>query len=177
MEKLFFDSWNSVLRTLLIGILAYAGLIILLRASGKRTLSKMNAFDFIVTIALGSTLATVLLSKDVALTDGLLAFALLIFLQFAITWLSVRSKSFSSLIKAEPRMLLYQGNFLKDAMRKERVTKEEILAALREKGISDATGVEAVVLETEGNLSVIQKVNNPSQSTMQNVKQAPQIVS
>ncbi len=135
----------------------------------------MNAFDFIVTIALGSTLATVLLSKDVALADGLLAFALLIFLQFAITWLSVRSQAFSNLIKAEPRMLLYQGNFLKEAMRKERVTEEEILAALREKGISDAKGVEAVVLETEGNLSVIQKASNPSQSTMQNVKQAPRV--
>ncbi len=115
MEKLFFESWTSVLRTVLIGVLAYGGLIVLLRASGKRTLSKMNAFDLIVTVALGSTLATVLLSKDVALTDSLVAFALLIFLQFAITWLSVRSKSFSQLIKAKPTLLVYQGQFLREA--------------------------------------------------------------
>ena len=50
-------------------------LVIFLRLSGKRTLSKMNAFDLVVTVALGSTLATVLLTKDVALADGALAFA------------------------------------------------------------------------------------------------------
>ena len=170
MENLFFDSWMSVLRTGIIGILAYGGLIILLRASGKRTLSKMNAFDFIVTVALGSTLATVLLSKDVALTDGLLAFALLIFLQYFITWLSVRSKSFSKLIKAEPKLLVYEGKYLKDAMKKERITEEEVLAALREKGISNLSDVDAVVLETEGNLSVIQKTEALSYSTLKNVK-------
>ena len=60
----------------------------------------MNAFDLIVTVALGSTLATVLLTKSVALADGLLAFALLIFLQFALTWLSVRFKPISQLLKA-----------------------------------------------------------------------------
>jgi uncharacterized membrane protein YcaP (DUF421 family) len=58
MEKIFFNVWESIVRTLVIGVLAYAILILQLRISGKRTLSKMNAFDFIVTIALGSTLAT-----------------------------------------------------------------------------------------------------------------------
>ncbi|RZJ88157.1 MAG: DUF421 domain-containing protein, partial [Hymenobacter sp.] len=83
MEKIFFTSWESLVRTLVISLLAYVGLIVMLRISGKRTLSKMNAFDLIVTVALGSTLATVLLSKSVALADGLLAFALLIGLQFS----------------------------------------------------------------------------------------------
>ncbi len=80
MQNIFFDSWSSIVRTVVITVLAYVSLIVLLRGSGKRTLSKMNAFDFIVTIALGSTLATVILSKNVALIDGLLAFSLLIFL-------------------------------------------------------------------------------------------------
>lgn len=88
--------WNkpfSVLgpasRVLLVGVAAYAGLV-LLRVSGKRTLTKMNAFDLVVTVALGSTLATVQLTKSVALADGLAAFALLIFLQYGLMWLSVR---------------------------------------------------------------------------------------
>ncbi len=131
MENIFFNSWSSVFRIVLIGVVAYGSLILLLRASGKRTLSKMNAFDFIVTVVLGSILATVLLSKDVALTDGLVAFALLIFLQFAITWLSVRFKAFSGLIKAEPTLLMYRGHFLRQAMRSERVTEEEVLAVLQ----------------------------------------------
>ena len=70
MSKLFFDSWDSILRTAVITILAYILMIFFLRISGKRTLSKMNAFDFVVTIALGSTLATVSLSKNVALADS-----------------------------------------------------------------------------------------------------------
>ena len=85
----FFDTWLALGRTAVVGVLAYLALVFLLRISGKRTLSKMNAFDLVVTVALGSTLATVLLSKNVALANGVLAFALLIGLQFAITWLSV----------------------------------------------------------------------------------------
>jgi uncharacterized membrane protein YcaP (DUF421 family) len=67
---MFFDGWNGLLRTLIIGILAYIAIVVLLRVTGKRTLSKMNAFDFVVTVALGSTLVTVLLSQDVALAEG-----------------------------------------------------------------------------------------------------------
>lgn len=87
---MFFDSWQGLGRVVVVGILAYAALVFFLRVSGKRTLTKMNAFDLVVTVALGSTLATVLLSKDVALAEGLIAFAVLIALQFAVTWLSVR---------------------------------------------------------------------------------------
>lgn len=90
-------------------MLAYGALVFLLRVSGKRTLSKMNAFDLIVTVALGSTFATVLLSKDVALLEGALAFALLIVLQFVLTWLSVRSKAVQGFVKSEPRPFCYGG--------------------------------------------------------------------
>lgn len=91
MEQAFFSSWTSITRVLLVGVAAYAGLLLLLRVSGKRTLTRMNAFDLVVTVALGSTLATVLLTKSVALADGLVASTLLIFLQYGLTWLSVRS--------------------------------------------------------------------------------------
>ena len=70
---MIFDTWFGLLRVLVVGTAAYAALVLLLRASGKRTLAKLNAFDLVVTVALGSTLATVLLSKDVALAEGLLA--------------------------------------------------------------------------------------------------------
>ena len=73
----------------MVGILAYAALVLSLRFSGKRTLAKMNVFDLVVTVS-GSTLATITLSNDVALAQGLLALALLITPQFAMTWSSVR---------------------------------------------------------------------------------------
>ena len=78
---MFFNDASSLLRVVIVGTLAYSSLVLLLRVSGKRTLSKMNAFDLVVTVAIGSTLATVLLSKDVALADGVVAFTLLIGLQ------------------------------------------------------------------------------------------------
>lgn len=75
---MFFDNWLGLVRILVVGTLAYLALVMLLRVPGKRTLSKMNAFDFVVTVALGSTLATVLLSETVALVEGVTAFMLLI---------------------------------------------------------------------------------------------------
>ena len=85
MEQFFFNDWQGLLRTLVVGVLAYITLVLFLRFSGKRTLSKMNAFDLVMTVALGSTLATVLLTESVALAEGALAFALLIGLQFVVT--------------------------------------------------------------------------------------------
>jgi uncharacterized membrane protein YcaP (DUF421 family) len=156
-EPMLFDSWTSLLRVIIVGAAAYVALIIMLRASGKRTLSKMNAFDFVVTVALGSTLATVLLSRSVPLADGVLALALLVYLQYAITWLSVRSQWVMDLVKGEPTLLVRDGVFLNKAMKSSRVTQEEILAALRQHGFDDPREASCVVLETDGSLSIVPK--------------------
>src|SRR5688500_12117448 len=134
--SVLFNSWSGIGRTIVAGVLAYLALVVLLRVSGKRTLSKMNAFDLVVTVALGSTLATIVLSKDVALAAGMAAYAVLIAMQFVIAWRSVRSKAVSRLVKSEPRRLVYQGRFLRDAMRRERVVEAEVLAALRNQGVA-----------------------------------------
>lgn len=131
MEHIFFRGWDSLFRTLVVGSLSYVVLVMFLRISGKRTFSKMNAFDLVVTVALGSTLATVLLTKDIALADGALAFLLLIGLQFAVTWVSVRARWLRQLVSSEPLMLLYRGRFLTAALRQARVTEDEVLAASR----------------------------------------------
>jgi uncharacterized membrane protein YcaP (DUF421 family) len=166
---LVFDSWAVLGRTAVVGVLAYLALVFLLRVSGKRTLSKMNAFDLVVTVALGSTLATVLLSQSVSLVNGVLAFVLLIGLQFVITWLSVRSPTVRNLAKAEPTLLLHQGRFLRRAMKLERVTEAEILAALRGQGIASVEEVEAVVLETDSSFSVVRTSSGASDSALANV--------
>ena len=163
---MIFDTWSGLGRVVLVGTLAYAALVAILRISGKRTLTKLNAFDLLVTVALGSTLATVLLSKDVALAEGVLALGLLVLLQFAITWTSVRLPWFKRLIKRKPTLLVHRGEFLDGAMRAQRVTRDEVLAALRSQGVSDAADVAAVVLETDGSLSVIQQGGQPTNTDM-----------
>jgi uncharacterized membrane protein YcaP (DUF421 family) len=154
---MFFDGWAGLMRVVVVGALAYIGLVALLRVSGKRTLSKMNAFDLVVTVALGSTLATILLSNDVALAEGMVAFALLIGMQLAITWLSVRSRTIRQLVKAEPSLLVHRGELLTQAMRRERVTEAEVLAAIRAQGIGSLDQAESVVLETDGSFSAIRR--------------------
>lgn len=155
MEDLLFNGWQPLGRTLVIGILAYASLVFLLRISGRRTLSKMNAFDLVVTVALGSTLATVLLNRNVSLAQGALAFALLIGLQFAVTWSSVRARWVRQVVTGEPALLFYRGAFLAAALRRARVTRDEVRSAVRGSGLAALDQVEAVVLETDGSFSVI----------------------
>ena len=166
---MFFDNWFGILRILIVGVFAYAALIFWLRVSGKRTLSKWNAFDFIVTVALGSTLATVVVSKDVVLLEGVIAFLLLVALQFVITWLSVRFDRVKNLVKAKPALLFDRGSFLTNVMRRERVGEEEIRMAVRARGVAAMEDVEAVVLETDGSLSVVRKSAHDSRSALEDV--------
>lgn len=168
---MLFNGWDMVVRTLVMGVLSYIALILLLRVSGKRTLSKMNAFDFVVTIALGSTLATVLLSKEVALAQGVAAFAVLIGLQFVVTWLAVRVHAVAQLVKSEPTLLYYREQMLHNALHRERIMEAEVLAAVRNSGQANLASVEAVVLETDGTLSVTMKSDaSQGKNTLINVK-------
>lgn len=120
----------------------------------------MSAFDLVVTVALGSTLATVLLSNDVALAEGVTAFALLIALQFGLAWLSARSRRVERWVKGEPTLLFHGGDFLRGTMKQERVTEEEVRAAVRAQGMMDLAQVNAVVLETDGSFTALQQATS-----------------
>jgi uncharacterized membrane protein YcaP (DUF421 family) len=170
----FFESWSGVLRVIVVGALAYVALIALLRVSGKRTLSKLSAFDFVVTVALGSTLATVLLDKNVALAEGVAAFAVLIYAQYAITALSVRSRAVRKLVKSEPRLLAYRGKLLEDALREERVTAEEIHAVVRGGGYASLEQTGAVILETDGSMHALEFSVEGSNAALERVRGYPQ---
>ena len=161
---MFYDGWLGLIRVVVVGTCAYLALVLLLRVSGKRTLAKLNAFDFVVTVALGSTLATVLLSSTVALAEGVTALVLLVVLQYLVAWASVRSGRVERLVKSEPT-LVYRDGFLPAAMRRERVSEGELLQAARGQGHRDLSGVRAVVLETDGTLSLLtQPVTGSSDS-------------
>lgn len=157
----FYDNGTGLLRVLVVGVLAYIALVVMLRISGNRTLSKMNAFDFVVTVALGSTLSSIIVTQDVALAEGILALALLIGLQYIVTWLSVRSPTVRRLVKSEPTLVFYEGDGLPDAMRRARVTEAEVLAAIRESGNASQEQIVAVVLETDGAFSVVSQSSSP----------------
>lgn len=151
----FFESWSSLGQTVLAGVVAYTLLVAFLRISGKRTLAKLNAFDFVVTVAIGSTLATVLTSKSLPLADGALALALLVALQFAVAWLTVRVPWFRRVVKSRPAAVFRRREFDDAAMARERLSRDEVLMAIRRAGLHDVDGVFMVILETDGSLSVL----------------------
>ncbi len=155
MAELFWTSWYAVARAAILAAGGYVSLVLLLRASGKRSTSKLNMFDWAMTVALGSMLATIALSTSVPLAAGITAFATLIGLQFLIAWLTARSSAVRTLVKAQPALLYHRGEFLRDQMRRERIAEEEIRAAVRESGYGSMESVQGVVLETDGELSIL----------------------
>lgn len=176
-SNIFFDGWGKLGRSMILAVLAYATLVFLLRLSGKRTLSKMNVFDFVFVVALGSTLASTILSANTTLADGITAFVSLMMLQIVLSYLCVSSEKIDRIVNGEPTLVMYKGKFLSDAMKSERVTKDELRAAIRNQGLASQSEVDSIVLETDGTFSVVYKQTGEDDSSMSDVEGHPGYVS
>ncbi len=169
MENYIFTNSADLWRLIFITVCTYIALIILLRSAGKRTLAKMNAFDFVITIGIGSVFAIVMMDKTVSLMEGIVALALLIGLQFAITWSTVNIKALNGVVRSSPTLLLYDGEMIERNMKKERVTESEVLASLRKEGVHSISNVRAVVLESNGETSILMSDGSKTSETLHNV--------
>jgi len=154
-EVLVLDNVSGLLRGLVVGRLACVWLIAVLRCSGRRTLAQLNAFDFIGTVALGSTLPTVPLSSSVAWSEGALALGLLAPLQFMVAWCSVHVPWVRSAVTSVPTVLLRDGQPDLTALARQRITEDSLRQAVRSAGIGGLELVSAVVLKCNGTISVI----------------------
>jgi uncharacterized membrane protein YcaP (DUF421 family) len=152
---MWFDSWSDLARVLAVGTSAYVTLVVVLRVAGKRTLAKLNAFDLIVTVALGSTLATILLNSDVSWSEGAVALALLAGLQVVVAWTVAHWPRSRLVVTSRPTLVLEDGEPLRDVLVEQRVSLADLRQAVRSSGSGDLSTVAAVVLETDGSLSVI----------------------
>lgn len=166
---MFFDRWYDVFRVLAMGAMAYTSLIVVLRVSGKRTLAKLNAFDLVVTVSLGSVLATILLSSEVSLAEGLAALVVLCAAQFLVAQLSTNFRAVRRAVKSEPVLLVRAGEILHEATARSRLTEEEIRQAIRASGSGALEDIGAVVLETDGTMSVIEASSVGSGSALLDV--------
>lgn len=169
--SMWFDGWDDIVRTVILGSLGYFALIFILRLSGKRTLSKMNAFDFVITIALGSTFASLLVSESVSLAQGVTALVVLVGLQWALSFLYVRSSLIESVIKGSPQLIYWRDTFLDDVLKRERVTHEEVQAAMRDSNVTDHRRA-AAVLETDGSITVINVEEEDSTIALDQVRRS-----
>lgn len=142
---------------MLITIAVYFSLIIILRSSGKRSLAELNAFDLVVTITIGSIASDTILSTDTTYLDGMLTVVILIILQFVIAKSTVYSKNFDNLINSKPTLVFYDGDYILKNMKKMRVAKSDILQQMRLQEGLTSNEVKAVILESNGELSVVSK--------------------
>jgi len=156
-HPIFLDGVFDLGRAALSVLLMYAAMITFVRMTGKRSVAQFNNFDWVVIVAMGSLMASATLLDDVTLGETLLAMGLLFGLQWGLTRLVFAIPAVSRTVKAEPRLLLRDGQFLPDAMRRERVTEAEIRAAVRQSGHAALEEVKWVVLETDAELSVISR--------------------
>lgn len=167
---MLFDNWWGLARVVVAATGGYFGLLLLLRASGKRTLSRMNAFDFTVTVSLGAALAGLVTSKNMALAEGLLALAMLIGLQHAVAWGTLRWPILRRAVKADPTLLFYEGQYVWPALKRERVDPDEVLQSMRHQNVPGFENVQAIVLEPDGTFSFIRYNNEGTERILSNVR-------
>ena len=168
MKDLLFKDWESVWHVAVCAMLAYIVLFLFIRISGKRTLAKLTAFDFVVTVTLGSTLSSMILGK-VTLAEGAVALAIIIAMQYLLAWTARESKTLEKVINSSPTMVFYRGNFLEEAMKKEVITHEEVYAEIRKYRMLDVDQVEAVVMELNGELTVIKKSEGTNHTSLDDI--------
>lgn len=170
---MFFSDWGDLWRALIKSSVAYVAMVCVLRLSGKRTLAKLNAFDLVVTVALGSVLATVSLASDVSVLEGSAVIGVLCLAQFAVTTASVRWSPARRAIRSEPVLVVSDGEVLHAAVSNARLTVNEVHQAVRSNGVGDFESVAAVVLETDGTLSVITRQQCRTGSALVDVVRMP----
>jgi len=163
---------QSIRTVAISGVALYVITLCLFRLQGTRTTSKMNNFDWIVTIASGSIFGSAVVSDTVTVTQAFTAFVVLMLCQWIVTKLSAIYPAFYDLVAASPVLLFHAGRFLDDKLVKERVTKDEILSAVRSAGVKTLEEVSAVVLEADGTLTVLAGRGEDSPELMRPVKYA-----
>ena len=130
-------------------------MLVLVRLAGLRTFAKMSSIDFATTIAIGSILASVVISGTTSVVQGVAALAAIVAFQQLFARLKFMSDGFEELAENSPTLLMDGPNFLVENMRKTGVSRSDVIAKLREANVLQLTQVRAVVLETTGDISVL----------------------
>lgn len=154
MEKWFEASTESLIAICLSATGIYIAVILFTRIAGKRSFSKMSSFDFPMTIAVGSVIASTALLSTVSLLQGLVGLATVYLLQMTAALLR-RFNLFQKTIDNSPLLLMDGPKILNDNLRKARVSESDLRSKLREANVVKLSQVKAVVFETTGDISVL----------------------
>ncbi len=131
---------------------------IVVRVVGKRELSELAPFDFVILVVMGDLIAEAVIAEDTSVTGAVIAVATFGLLTVAVSWLSWRLPKRRSLFEGVPTLLIRDGEVLDEAMRMERLNEEDLLTAARQNGIGDLADVSWAVLEPDGKFSFFTRV-------------------
>jgi len=159
MEKWIYTSENTMGWIFLSAIGIYLLVIVLTRLFGKRSFSKMSSFDFAVTIAVGSIIASTLLSSSVTLFDGMVGLATVYVLQWLVAYMR-KFKWFQNAVDNEPLLIMDGQKILYDNLRTAKVTEDDLKAKLREANVIQLSEVRAVIFETTGDIAVLHSADS-----------------
>ncbi|UII25790.1 DUF421 domain-containing protein [Fulvivirga maritima] len=154
LNWLYADS-DDILITIFSTIIIYVVIILITRLNGLRTFAKMSSFDFAITIAIGSVIASTMLLHKESVVQGAVGLAILVLLQFIVAKTRKSSNVFDKLITNQPILLMDKGVIIHKNLKATRVTEADLYAKLREANVLNKDQVLAVVLETTGDMSVL----------------------
>jgi uncharacterized membrane protein YcaP (DUF421 family) len=137
--------------------IVYLFLVMGLRLMGKRELGQMNIYDLVLIIVLANAVQDAMLGEDTTLAGGLVSATTLLILNRIFTLVVLRSARLERYLLGQPLLILNDGVLLEEKMRREGVTREQVLAALREHGLSELEQAHMCVLEVDGTISVVPK--------------------
>lgn len=138
----------------------YLFLILGLRVLGKRELGQMSLYDLVMIIVLGNAVQNAMINNDNTLVGGLVAATVLLVLNRLFNVLSFHSKTIERLMVGEPVLIVSNGAMLPAPMKRQGITEEQVLAALREHGMDQVADVHMAVLEVDGTISVVPSGSN-----------------
>ena len=150
MWKLSVPWWDLVLRA----VIVYAFLLIILRLTGRRQVGQLAPFDLVLLLVLSNAVQNAMNAGDNSLLAGIILSVTLIGLNVVMANVTWRWRKIEALIEGKPRLLVHNGKLVHEGLARERITKHEMMAALREAGASKLEDVQTAVLETNGHISV-----------------------
>lgn len=154
---MFFHSWAAIGRAAVAAAVFFVFVVAMLRFVGQQALAQMSGYDVVVTVTFGAILSAVAVTPGVTLSEAAAAFVVLVILQEATRWLQARWLLVHHAVREAPRVVLWDGRLLPDRLRQSNVSADEVRAAVRRKGLRSLSDVRIVVLENDGEWSVVPK--------------------
>lgn len=171
MDKSYFiGSWDKLPEVVIGTVLIYLLIIGYTRLFGLKSFSKMTSYDFAHTVALGSLLASTIVTGSPSLLIGAVALGVLFALNMLLSRLQLHSNQLEDLLENAPLLLMRNGTILHENLRKAAVSQDELMAKLREANVLRLSQVQAVVMEATGDVSVLHGESEPDDILLENIR-------